>query len=57
MHARTAQTDKDPELWTRPLRRGRPAVAAPVVRIGFLDLEELGGVSLRLCRFVGERIG
>jgi hypothetical protein len=41
MHAGTAQTDKDPELGRRPLRGGRPAVAAAVVGVGFLDLEEL----------------
>jgi hypothetical protein len=44
MYARTTQTNKDPEFGGRPLRRRRPAVAAPVVLIGFLDLEELEGV-------------
>lgn len=44
MYTRTAQTNKDPELRGRPLRRRGPAVAAPVVLIGFLDLEELGGM-------------
>lgn len=48
MYARTTQTDKDPELRGRPLRRRRSAIAAPVVLIGFLDLEELGGMLVKL---------
>jgi hypothetical protein len=48
MYARTTQTNKDPELWGRPLRRGGPAVAAPVILIGFLDLEELRGMLVKL---------
>jgi len=48
VYARTTQTNKDPELGGRPLRRRRPAVAAPVVLIGFLDLEELGGMLVQL---------
>jgi hypothetical protein len=41
MYPRTTEAYKDPEFRGRPLRRGGPAVAAPVVLVGFLDLEEL----------------
>lgn len=43
MYPRTTEAYKDPEFRGRPLRRGGPAVAAPVVLVGFLDLEELWG--------------
>jgi hypothetical protein len=41
MYPRTTEAYKDPEFRGRPLRRGGSAVAAPVVLVGFLDLEEL----------------
>lgn len=41
MHAGAAQADEDAELRRRPLRRRRAAVAAPVVGVALLDLDEL----------------
>ncbi len=41
VYARTTQTYEDAEFGRGPLRRGCPAVAAAVVRVGLLDHEEL----------------
>lgn len=47
MYTRAAQADKDAEFRRCPLWRRGAAVAASVVRVGFLDVEELG-TSLRV---------
>jgi hypothetical protein len=39
--ARAAQADEDAELGRGPLWRGGAAVAAAIIPVGFLDLEEL----------------
>lgn len=45
MHAGAREADEDAEFWGGPLGGGGTAIAATVVGVSFLDLEELGSRS------------